>query len=188
MFRPKKNLRLLAIAAVVVCAVIMGILAIGLLSGSLGQSSWLFKGAYAKYSGNAEVFLVKFDFTIREEVVDWNSTHAQLLNTVSIDSSLSEPTENTQIVWVDLSKNQYIIENTSLINKYEATNLYIEGVGTRNCVVYEYATEDGGPTMTIYVDRTIGWPLKMKMSITGENSLSLELDINLVETNIKGLR
>jgi hypothetical protein len=184
--KPKRNFKLIAIAAVIIGVVAVSALALALLSSPAGQSSWLFKGAYAKYSGSAEVMFVSFDFSLRQEVVDWNSTHAQLLATVSMGSSLSEPVESEQTIWVDLSKNQYMVEDATLINSYEANNLYVEGVGTRNCVVYEYATD--GPTMTIYVDKATGWMLKMKVSMTGEDSVSLELDINLVETNIPGLR
>jgi hypothetical protein len=187
MAKPKRNLRLIAIAAAVIGVVAVSALALALLSSSpQGNSAWLFKGAYAKYSGTAKVMFVDVSFSIKQEVVDWNSTHAQLLATVSMGSMVSEPVESEQTMWVDLSKNQYMIEDATLVNSYEANNLYVEGVGTRNCVVYEYATD--GPTMTIYVDKATGWMLKMKVSMTGEDSVSLELDINLVETNIPGLR
>ena len=80
----------------------------------------------------------------------------------------------------------YTVESGTLVNSYEAKNMYFTGIGNRDCIVYEYATD--GPTMTIYVDKQIGWPLQMKLSMTGEESVSLELEINLVETNIPGLK
>jgi hypothetical protein len=80
----------------------------------------------------------------------------------------------------------YTVESGTLVNSYEAKNMYFTGIGNRDCVVYEYAT--GGPTMTIYVDKAIGWPLQMKLSIAEEESVSLELEINLAETNIPGLK
>jgi hypothetical protein len=185
--KPKNRMKLLAVVAAAVVVVVVGaFLVSGLLSAPQGQNAWLFKGAYAKYEGSATVMFVSFDFSIRQEVVDWNSTHAQLKVAVSMGSSLSAPVESEQTLWVDLSKNLYMIEDATLVNTYEANNLYIEGIGTRNCIVYEYATD--GPTMTIYVDKAIGWPLKMSISMTGEESVSLELDINLVETNISELR
>ena len=185
--KPKNRMKLIAVIAAVVVVVVVGaFLVSGLLSAPQGQNAWLFKGAYAKYEGSATVMFVSFDFSIRQEVVDWNSTHAQLKVAVSMGSSLSAPVESEQTLWVDLSKNLYMIEDAMLVNTYEANNLYIEGIGTRNCIVYEYATD--GPTMTIYVDKAIGWPLKMSISMTGEESVSLELDINLVETNISELR
>jgi hypothetical protein len=42
--------------------------------------------------------------------------------------------------------------------------------------------------MDVYVDKTIGWPLRMKLSMVGEGSTTLSLDINLANTNIPGLK
>ena len=189
--KPKSHVKLIAVVAVAVIAVVVGAFAVSaLLSQPQGQSAWLFKGAYAEYEGTTSMDIlsmtVSFSFTLRQKVVDFNSTHAQLLASMSIDSSMSQPVESENTIWVDLSKNQYLIEDATLVNSYEANNLYIEGVGTKNCVVYEYATD--GPTITIYVDKAIGWPLKMQVSMTGEESGILELDINLVETNIPALK
>jgi hypothetical protein len=184
--KTKRHVKLVAVIAVAVIAVVVGaFLVSALISGPQGQNAWLFKGAYATYEGSATVTFVSFTFTLRQEVVDFNSTHAELLTSVSMGSSLSEPVEEEVSVWFDLSKNQYLIEEGTLIDSYEA-NLPFEGFGNRDCIVYEYATD--GPTLTIYVDKQIGWPLKMKVSMTGEGSISLELDINLVETNIPGLQ
>ena len=181
---------MIAVLAVAVIAVVIGaFLVTAFLSQPQGQSAWLFKGAYAKYEGTTSMDVlsisVSFSFTLRQEVVDFNSTHAQLLTSVSMDSSLSEPVEEEVTVWVDLSKNQYLIEEGTLVDSYEA-NLPFEGFGNRDCIVYEYATD--GPTLTIYVDKQIGWPLKMNVGMTGEDDLSLDLDINLVETNIPALK
>ena len=188
--KPKSHIKIIAVIAVAVIAVVIGaFLVTAFLSQPQGQSSWLFKGAYAKYEGTTSIDVlsmsISFSFTLRQEVVGFNSTHAQLLTSVSMDSSLSEPVEEEVTVWVDLSKNQYLIEEGTLVDSYEA-NLPFEGFGNRDCIVYKYATD--GPTLTIYVDKQIGWPLKMKVSMIGEDSLSLELDIDLVETNIPGLK
>ena len=187
---PKSRVKLIAVVAVVAVAIIVGaFLVSAFLSSPQGQDAWLFKGAYAKYEGITSMDIlsmtVSFSFTLRQEVVDFNSTHAQLLTSVSMDSSLSEAVENEVTVWVDLSKNQYIIEEGTLVDSYEA-NLPFEGFGNRDCIVYEYATE--GPTLTIYVDKQIGWPLKMNVGMAGENDLSLDLDIKLIETNIPALK
>jgi len=187
---PKSRIKLIAVIAVVAVAVIVGaFLVSAFLSSPQGQNAWLFKGAYATYEGTTSMevlsITVDFSFTMRQEVVDFNSTHAQLLTSVSIDSSLSEPEESETTVWVDLSKNQYLIEEGTLVNSYEA-NLPFEDFGNRDCIVYEYATD--GPTITIYVDKQIGWPLKMNIGMTGEDDLSLNLDINLAETNIPALK
>jgi len=188
--KPKSRVKLIAVVAVAVIAVVVGaFLVSALILQPQGQSAWLFKGAYAEYEGTTSMdvlsMTVSFSFTLRQEVVDFNSTHAQLLTSVGMSSSLSEPVEEEVTVWVDLSENQYLIEEGTLVNTYEA-NLPFEGFGNRDCIVYEYATD--GPTLTIYVDKQIGWPLKMNVGMTGEDDLSLDLDINLVETNIPALK
>jgi hypothetical protein len=188
--KPRSHVKLIAVVVVAAILVVVGgLLVSSMIARPQGQDAWLFKGAYAKYEGTTSMDIlsmtVSFSFTLRQEVVDFNSTHAQLLTSVSMDSSLSEAVENEVTVWVDLSKNQYLIEEGTLVNSYEA-NLPFEGFGNRDCIVYEYATD--GPTLTIYVDKQIGWPLKMNVGMTGEDDLSLDLDINLVETNIPALK
>jgi len=184
--KPKNNIKMIAVIAVAVIAVVIGaFLVAAFLSQPAGQSSWLFKGAYAKYEGTTTVMFISFSFTLRQEVVDFNNTHAELLTSLSMGSSLSGSVENNVTTWVDLSKNQYVIEEATLVSSYEG-NVNFAGLGNRDCLIYEYATD--GPTLTIYVDKQIGWPLKMKVSMIGEDSLSLELDINLVETNIPELK
>lgn len=74
----------------------------------------------------------------------------------------------------------------NLTKSYEST-VDIAGFGTKTCMVYEYAISDEGLAMKVYVDEAIGWPLKMMISMIGEN-YSLSLDINLVETNIPALK
>jgi hypothetical protein len=184
--KPKSSLKIAAIALAIIAVVVSALLVGVLFLKPSGQSAWLFKGAYAKYEGSASVSFVTFSFTMRQEVVDFNSTHVKLLMSASLGSSMSTSVENETTMWVSLSNNVYTVESGTLVNSYEAKNMYFTGIGNRDCIVYEYATD--GPTMTIYVDKQIGWPLQMKLSMTGEESVSLELEINLVETNIPGLK
>jgi hypothetical protein len=180
--KPKSSLKIAALALVVIAVVVSALLAGILFLKPSGQSAWLFKGAYAKYAGSASLYSVSIDFTVRQEVVDFNSTHVKLLMSASLGTSV----ENETTMWVPLSNNVYTVESGTLVNSYEAKNMYFTGIGNRDCIVYEYTTD--GPTMTIYVDKQIGWPLQMKLSMTGEGSVSLELEINLVDTNIPGLK
>ena len=79
-------------------------------------------------------------------------------------------------------------EDIDLTNSYEST-VNIDGIGTRTCMVYEYSISDEGLTMKVYVDKAIGWPLKMTMSMTNtELPTDLTVDINLTETNIPALK
>jgi hypothetical protein len=136
-------------------------------------------------------FDVTVDFTIREEVVDFNSTHALISTSFQMSSSFGDmDDENVQNrTWVPLSEMGLMtaFEDVNLTKSYEST-VNIDGFGTRNCMVYEYAISDEGLAMAVYVDKSIGWPLKMTISMTGDYSINLSLDINLVETNIPALK
>jgi hypothetical protein len=90
-------------------------------------------------------------------------------------------------VWVPLSQIGFVnaFDEANLTRSFEST-VNIAGFGTKTCMVYEYAISDDGLSMTVYVDKQIGWPLKMTVSMTSEYPMSL--DINLVETNIPGLK
>ena len=148
------------------------------------KNSWLFKGAYAQYEGTTSLLLMTFNVEMRQEVINFNETHAELLTYLSLNSDFGDSEETNTTVWVDLEENQYEIDAASLTNKYETTETF-EKYGSRDCIVYEYSTE--GPTILVYVDKQIGWPLKMSMELTGEENINLNVDIELTETNIPEL-
>lgn len=148
------------------------------------KNSWLFKGAYAKYKGTTTLMFMNFNVEMRQEVKDFNTTHAELQIFLSLASDFEENEETNTTVWIDLEENNYEIDDAALTNKYEITETF-DKFGSRECIVYEYSTE--GPTILIYVDKQIGWPLKMNMEITGEDDINLSLDIELIETNIPEL-
>jgi hypothetical protein len=139
-------------------------------------------------------FDVAIDFTVRQEVVDFNSTHALMSTSFKMSSSFGdadgETVQDENSTWVPLSQMGLMtaFEDVDVTRSYEST-VDIEGFGSRNCMVYEYDISDEGLAMTVYVDKSIGWPLKMTMSMTGDNFIGdLSLDINLVETNIPALK
>ena len=152
-----------------------------------GQNSWLFKGAYAKYNGSTSVMGFAFDFSVKMQVLDFNTTHAYLSTSFSLSSNIVETIEQENSTWIPLSQVGFTnaFSESNITRTYDAT-INFDNLGTRSCTVYEIATE--GPTLAVYVDKTIGWPLKMTVSMTGEGTTTLSLDIKLVETNIPGLR
>ena len=203
---PKSHVKLIAVIAIVAVAVIVGaFLVSAFLSSPQGQSAWLFKGAYATYEGSASIsaedlgsmfdISMSIDFTVREEIVDFNSTHALVSTSFQMSSSLGEfggeTVEDENSTWVPLSEMGLMtaFEDVDLTKSYEST-VSITGLGTRSCMVYEYAIAEEGLTMTVYVDKNIDWPLKMTISMTNTelSGVNLELDINLVETNIPALQ
>jgi hypothetical protein len=186
--KPKsRNKLLIATAVVVGVSLLIGALLVSALQPNpISQDSWLFKGAYAKYEGNTSVMGFGFSFSVKLEVLDFNSTHAYMSTSFKMESSLGEMAEDENSTWVELASFGFLdaFNGSNLTASYDAT-LDFGSLGTRSCTVYEYATD--GPTITVYVDKAIGWPLKMKVTMAGEDSISLSLDINLVDTNIPEL-
>jgi hypothetical protein len=186
--KPKSRNRLLLAATVLI--------AVGLVTGAflvsflhpnpVGQDSWLFKGAYAKYQGDTSILGFDFNFSVRLEVLDFNSTHAYMSTSFKMESSLGEIAENENSTWVELSDFRFMdaFSESNMTASYDAT-IDFGSLGKRSCTVYEYVTD--GPTMTVYIDKEVGWPLKMKATMNGEDSISVSIDINLVETNIPRL-
>jgi len=213
---PKSHFKLIAIVAVIAVSVVVGAFLVSAFisapsqdQGSpQGQDAWVFKGAYATYKGSTTLtaedmgmqdmymdFNFTVDFTIRQEIVDFNNTHALISTSFQMSSSFGEmdgeTVNETNSTWVPLSQMGLMtaFEDVDLTNSYEST-VNIAGFGTRACMVYEYAIAEDGLTMTVYVDKTIEWPLKMTMSMTNTelSGVELELDINLTATNIPVLK
>ena len=207
MTQPKSHMKLIIVIAAVAVAFVVGALFVsGIMPSSQpqGQDSWLFKGAYAMYEGSTSVSAEELgvlgmslvvDFTVRQEIVDFNDTHALVSTSFQMSSSFGEysgdPEENRESAWVPLSEMGLMtaFEDVDVTNSYEST-VNIDGIGTRTCMVYEYKIADEELAMTVYVDKTIEWPLKMTISMTNTelSGVDLELDINLVETNIPSLK
>jgi len=145
--------------------------------------SWIQKGTYATYAGQAEILSISITFNARMEIVDVNQTHMQL----STDYNMSTPfgaTENTTTTWVSRENMNFQPENLPLNNTY-TTQITIPNLGTRTCTVYEYSSE--GISAAYYVDNSIQWPIKMVMTSPTVEGQSYNMDINLVDTNIPGL-
>jgi len=99
-----------------------------------------------------------------------------------------ETLEEENSTWVSLSQMNFMnsFEDLDLAKSYEST-VEIPNFGSRTCVVYEYIISEEDLVMAVYVDKLIMWPLKMKVSMTDEESISLNLDIDFTETNIPAL-
>jgi hypothetical protein len=207
---PKSRVKLIAIVAIVAVSIVVGaFLVSGFISSpqdgnspNQDQDNWLFKGAYATYEGSTTFssddidmydMSMDIDFNVRMEIVDFNTTHALISTSFQMSSSINgmdgETVEDENSTWVPLSQMGFMgaFDDVNLTSSYKST-VNIAGLGTRSCTVYEYAISDEGLSMTVYVDDAIDWPLKMTVSMSGENSISLSLDINLIDTNIPALK
>jgi hypothetical protein len=208
MMQSKSNMKAIALIAIVAVSVIVGALLVSAFVSSpqpQGQDAWLFKGAYATYEGSASIsaedlgsvldMSMDIDFTVKLEIVDFNDTHALVSTSFEMSSSFGEfggATEGEEeSAWVPISEMGLMtaFEDVDLADSYEST-VNIDGFGTKTCVIYEYEIADEGLTMTVYVDKALGWPLKMTMKMTNTDIPGGEIgiDINLVETNIPALK
>ena len=145
--------------------------------------SWIKKGTYATYAGQAEILSMSITFNARMEIVDVNQTHIQL----STNYNMSTPfgtTDNTTTTWVSRENMNFQPENLTLNNTY-TTQITLPNLGTRTCTVYEYSSQ--GISAAYYVDNSIQWPIKMVMTSPTVEGQSYNMDINLVDTNIPGL-
>ena len=210
MTQSKSHIKLFAVIAVAAVAVVAGALLVSAFISSppsQGQDAWLFKGAYATYEGSASIsaedlgsfidMSMNIDFNVRQEIIDFNDTHALISTSFQMSSSVGEYggdiEQNEESSWVPLSEmglmTAFEDEDIELTDSHEST-VNIDGIGTRTCMVYEYSISDEGLTMTVYVDKAIDWPLKMKMSMTNTElpDGNLEIEINLTDTNIPALK
>ena len=145
--------------------------------------SWIEKGAYATYAGQAEILSMSITFSARMEIVNVNQTHME----ISTDYNMSTPygsNENTTTTWVSKEDMNFQPEDLPLNSTY-TTQITIPNLGTRTCTVYEYSSE--GISAAYYVDNIVHWPIKMVMTSPAVEGQSYNMDINLVDTNIPGL-
>jgi len=182
--------RTLAIIAIVVIAV--AIFAGAYFAGLFGSSSkpWLFKGAYATYSGETSYSGATYNFTIRVQVVDFNSTAADLLYYVNFGSSSSSYTNQTT-QWTKFSPIGGIIPlaqpDFSLSRTYDTTRLV--GDNTYDCTAYEHTAQSNGATGTItaYLSNSAGFLIEFTYSVSGSSGTTISIDMPVTHTNISGL-
>jgi len=147
-------------------------------------TSWMTKGAYATYEGQAEILSISIAFNAHMEVIDLNSTHVNIETSFDMDSSFGS-SENTSSIWVSREEMNFQPEGLDLNSSY-TTQITLPNLGTRSCIVYQYSDQDF--SATYYVDSALQWPLKMVItSPTSDDGQSYNMDVNLVDSNIPGL-
>jgi hypothetical protein len=201
----KKRISLIAIAIIIVALVVTGA-SYGLLSTNQTNNnlasntdnstppstttnqpttptSWITKGIYAIYQGQAEILSMNIQFNARMEVIDLNSTHVKIQTSFDMDSSLGT-TENTTSAWVNREEMNFQPEDLNLTNSF-TTQVTLPNLGTRSCIVYEYSNQD--ISAAFYIDNTLQWPLKMTMTSPVVDGQSYNMDVTMVDSNIPGL-
>ena len=146
-------------------------------------TSWVTKGTYATYEGQAQILSINMSFNARMEVTDLNETHFQV--TTSYDASTSYGSEqNSTTMWVNKSELNFMPEGAAL-NSTSHAQISLPGIGTRSCTLYEYSSE--GLSAAYYVDDTYHWPIKVTLTSPEINGQTYNMDLSLKDTNIPGL-
>ena len=191
----KKSIKKLAAAVTIIIVIVLGAYsAYSLLANtpstqstqdalSITPESWMKKGAYAIYEGQANSLSTKITFEARMEIVGINQTHAQIQTYINMSTPFGS-TENTITKWVNLSNMTFQPEGLTLNSTYN-TQISTGNIGTRTCTVYEYTSRE--ISATYYVDNIYHWPIKMTITSPVVDGQSYNMDVNLVDSNIPGL-
>ncbi len=156
--------------------------------GLFGHSSsrpWLFKGAYATYSGRTMYLTFAFNLTIRVQILDFNSTAVETLSYYSLNSSIFSSANQTTH-WSELTSSTYSYQTPSGFNlsrTYDTTRL-VAGNAVA-CTAYEF--RQGNTTLTEYLSNSVGFPIEFTYSSAIPSGGTLSMDLALVRTNIPGL-
>jgi uncharacterized protein (UPF0333 family) len=166
---------------VVVVATISGAYFLGLFASS--GPPWLFKGAYATYSGETTYLSYTFNMTVRVQILDFNSTYVKTFTYFSIQSQLGSQNNQTTSWNKRSSELNYTAPTGYTLSKTYDTTRLIAGNAV-DCTAYEYT--QGTTTMTAYISKSIGFPEEITFYETSSGT-SISIDLTLVHTNIHGL-
>jgi len=164
---------------------------------------WLFKGAYAVYTGKTILLFFPFQYNLRIEVLDFNATHVKMLYYAELESPMS--VKNSTIQWLDLNRidarygpllslfsDQRSQSYPSTIAKRSEADIYLKAVGMRHCTVYEYVNPESKYRILLHIDNKTSWILEIKFigeySFSSSSKYTFEFTLDLVETNIPGLK
>jgi len=177
----------LAIATVTIIAVaaMAGVYFLGGF-GSSKKQPWLFDGAYGTYSGETSYLTVTFNFTIRVQVINFNSTAVETLSYYNLKYGTHTDT-NQSTQWHQLNSSggiDFTQPPGYTLSRTYGTTRYVSG-NTYDCTAYEYARAK--TTLTAYVSNSVDFPVEFTYSSMPATGGTLFLDLPLVQTNISGL-
>ena len=147
------------------------------------STSWITKGSYATYQGQADIMSMSITFKARMEITNTNDTHIQISTSYDMSSPFGK-VENTTSIWVSRAEMNFQPEGLDLTTSYP-TQVTLANLGTRSCTVYKYENADF--KATYYVDNLLNWPVKITMTSPAVEGQSYNMDVSLTESNIPGL-
>jgi len=184
---PSHRNRSLAIVIVVIIAVAAVAGAYLLWSfDSPKKQPWLFDGAYGTYSGETTYMTVNFNFTIRVQVIKFNSTAAEFLSYYNLRYGTHSDT-NQSTRWHPLNSSgglDFAPPPGYTLSRTYATTRYVSG-NTYDCTAYEYTK--GKTSITAYVSNAVDFPVEFTYSGVPATGGTVSLDLPIVQTNISGL-
>jgi hypothetical protein len=147
------------------------------------SEGWMFKGAYATYQGKINSLSTSINLSATIQVIDLNATHV-LIRTNSTISTTFLPTSTDQFdLWTAKMNVSFLPKSEILAETYQ-DRVAVDGIGTRNCTVYEYVNNP--INVTYCIDNVFRFPVKLVYNTIFENQ-TYQLDFNLATTNINGL-
>ena len=184
---PTHRSRIVAVVIIVVIAVaaVAGVYFLGGF-GSAKKEPWLFDEAYGTYSGETSYLTVTVNFTIRVQVINFNSTAVDTLSYYTLSyGTHSNTNQSTQ--WHQLNSSggiDFTQPSGYTLSRTYSTTRYVSG-NTYDCTAYEYVK--GKTTLTAYVSNSVDFPVEFAYTSTPATGGTFSLDIPLVQTNISGL-
>lgn len=184
--KPKSRRRLAILASIVTVVIVVAFISYYFFLRPQTHA-WLFKGAYATYQGVTTQSLLPLNATIRIDILDYNDAQAEIhffFKVVTRMGTLVTESQNT--TWVDLDKLQSFFTGGQL-TKTSEDYVLIEGFGVKHCVIYEYSS--GGNQFTVYMEKELNWPVKFSIVGTQASDMfgNMDINLNLVSTNISAL-
>ena len=178
---PGHRKRVLAVVIVVIIAVAAVAGVYFLWIGASKKEPWLFEGAYGTYSGETSYLTVTFNFTIRVQVINFNSTAVYTLSYYTLKYGTHTNT-NQSTQWHQLNSSggiEFTQPSGYTLSRVYGTTRYVSG-NTYDCTAYEYTK--GKTTLTAYVSNSVDFPVEFTYSTP-----TISLDLPNVQTNISGL-
>jgi hypothetical protein len=144
---------------------------------------WIFKGAYATYTGQVADVSTQTTLSARIEVTDINATHVQVRTSSTIAPPSGPEVDDHFTLWINKANISFQPPGEALARSY-STQITLNNSVTRDCTVYEYTNE--AINATYYVDNALQWPIRL-VYMTGFENQTYTIDFNLNSTNIKAL-
>lgn len=141
---------------------------------------WMFRGAYATYSGQIAGVLTQVKLSAIIEVTDLNASHVQVKTSSTIAPPFGQEVNDLTIIWMSKADVDFQPPGEDFRRSY-SVQIPVDGSVSRNCTVYEYTNE--AINATYYIDYALQWPIRLVYVTVFENQ-TYTLDFSINSTNI----